>query len=102
MRTFNTIYGNRVKVIFTIMLFIVCNQAFGQGSSYSYYYRVYFRDKGDHTVADYAPGDLLSVRAIDRREKADFFFRIKTSLHFKVDEYGTVQNSIACRYKSHK
>jgi serine protease AprX len=70
MNAFILTYGNRLKIIFTIFVFTASNLVFGQVSSYSYYYRVYFRDKGNYTIADYAPGDLLSDRAIARREKA--------------------------------
>jgi serine protease AprX len=41
-----------------------------QEASYNYFYRVYFRDKGDYTVNNFQPADLLSQRAIVRRQKA--------------------------------
>ena len=64
------------------------------------------------------PEDLLSQRAIDRRQKAgipvpDFrdlpvnkdylnkiSVRIETSFYFKMDEYGSFQISIRFRYKN--
>jgi serine protease AprX len=42
----------------------------GQGITYSYYYRVYIKDKGANKVSDFVPTDLLSSRAILRRQKA--------------------------------
>lgn len=42
----------------------------GQGTEYSYFYRVYFRDKGDYATINYSPEELLSKRAIERRKKA--------------------------------
>jgi len=42
----------------------------GQEPVYSYFYRVYLRDKGDNVVNKYSAEELLSSRAIDRRQKA--------------------------------
>ncbi len=36
----------------------------------SYFYRVYFRDKGENKVSNFTPGQLLSARALQRRHKA--------------------------------
>ena len=41
----------------------------GSDKSSSYYYRVTFTDKGNTSVGDFAPEDLLSPAAIARREK---------------------------------
>jgi hypothetical protein len=41
-----------------------------QADEFQYYYRVFFRDKGDYVPGNYIPSDLLSERAIKRREKA--------------------------------
>jgi hypothetical protein len=41
-----------------------------QVDEFQYYYRVFFRDKGDYVPGNYIPSDLLSERAIKRREKA--------------------------------
>ena len=59
-----------MKIAFTLLLLSAANWIYGQGSTYSYYYRVYLRDKGENAINNYAPGDLLSARAIDRRQKA--------------------------------
>jgi serine protease AprX len=42
----------------------------GQSVTYNYFYRVYFRDKGNLEPAGFSPANLLSQRAIDRRLKA--------------------------------
>ncbi len=39
----------------------------GQEQQYSYFYRVYFSDKGLYTPSDFSASDLLSERAIERR-----------------------------------
>ena len=41
----------------------------GQQTQYNYFYRVYFVDKGDHQPSNYPPSQLLSERALKRREK---------------------------------
>jgi serine protease AprX len=40
-----------------------------QGSDYKYFYRVYFKDKGDVSPSSVSPESLLSPRAISRRVK---------------------------------
>jgi hypothetical protein len=42
----------------------------GQEPAYSYFYRVYLRDKGDNVAGKYSASDLLSSRALARRQKA--------------------------------
>jgi hypothetical protein len=59
----------------TLMVFILLLEATalglnGQDTVYPYFYRVYFRDKGENIPAGYSASDLLSKRAIDRRKKA--------------------------------
>jgi serine protease AprX len=41
-----------------------------QTPGYTYFYRVYFRDKGDYNVNDFFVSDLLSDKAVLRRKKA--------------------------------
>ena len=62
--------GNGVKIVITLMLLSAVGWLHGQGSAYSYYYRVYFRDKGENSAFNYVPIDQLSTRALDRRQKA--------------------------------
>lgn len=62
--------GYGIKLVIILILLSAADSLFGQGSSYTYYYRVYFRDKGENTTGNYTPEELLSSRAIDRRQKA--------------------------------
>jgi len=58
--------------IFTaaLILFITGSALYGQGTTYSYYYRIYFKDKGDYNTGTFTPQQLLSEKAIERRNKA--------------------------------
>jgi len=56
--------------IFVPLLFFLGNQASGQGETYYFFYRVYFRDKGENRVEDYSAENLFSQRALDRRSKS--------------------------------
>jgi serine protease AprX len=49
------------------MLLIMTGCLYGQDS---YFYRVYFRDKGENSVSNFTPEQLLSARALQRRHKA--------------------------------
>jgi hypothetical protein len=69
MKTFNFNSRINVKIIFFLLLFSACKWLQGQESSFSYYYRISLRDKGDNTTGKFAPEDLLSQRAIIRRQK---------------------------------
>jgi len=42
----------------------------GQEPVYSYFYRIYLRDKGTNVTGKYSSLDLLSLRAVTRRQKA--------------------------------
>jgi hypothetical protein len=44
--------------------------AHGQEPVYSYFYRIYLRDKGDNAADKYSAANLLSSRALARRQKA--------------------------------
>ena len=59
-----------IRKYLTLLLVTLALQAQGQTSAYNYFYRVYFRDKGENSVDDYLPSQLLSERALKRREKA--------------------------------
>jgi hypothetical protein len=57
------------KFFFLIVLSLsIYPAASGQDNNFLYFYRVYFRDKGNNT-GSYSESDLLSPRAIQRREK---------------------------------
>lgn len=55
-------------LIFVILVF--SNAVNGQSSGYNYFYRVYFRDKGPKSTADYRLRDLFSEKAVARRIKS--------------------------------
>ncbi len=59
---------------FTLILLIGSVSLRGQADEFQYYYRVYFRDKGDNVPGNFSPSDLLSERAIKRREKGGIAF----------------------------
>jgi serine protease AprX len=70
MKAFNLSTGKGVKIIIALLLLSSAYRLNGQGSAYSCFYRVSFIDKGEYTINSFAPEDLLSARAIDRRQKA--------------------------------
>jgi serine protease AprX len=55
--------------LFTLTLVFIHCTVNGQ-NDFNYFCRVYFRDKGANTPLNYLSSDLLSQRAIDRRENA--------------------------------
>ena len=59
----------RVSSILSL-LFLSANCIYGQDQIYPYFYRIYFKDKGENIISRYTAFDLLSPRAINRREKA--------------------------------
>jgi serine protease AprX len=69
-KVFNLSATKKVKIAFALLTFCTANLLNGQEAIYSYFYRVYFRDKGDNPTGNYAPQDLFSTRAINRRLKA--------------------------------
>jgi len=58
-----------VKTIVALLLFSAGVMASGQTVNYPYYYRVYFKDKGDYNPLSYTLAELFSARAVERREK---------------------------------
>jgi len=68
MRSLNLLHGNGVKILIALVLLSTAFTSYGQTPTYSYFYRVYFNDKGDNK--NYLPEDLLSSRALNRRKKA--------------------------------
>jgi len=69
MRAF--IHGARTRVSSLLSLLLLsANCVYGQEQLYPYFYRIYFRDKGENITSHYTSLDLLSPRAINRREKA--------------------------------
>ena len=68
MRSLNLLHGKGVKIFIALVLLSTAIRSYGQTPTYSYFYRVYFNDKGDDK--NYSPEDLLSSRALNRRKKA--------------------------------
>ena len=58
------------KIYLIIFLLAASLNIAGQGVSYTWFYRVYFNDKGSKSASDYALEELVSARAIGRRAKA--------------------------------
>jgi serine protease AprX len=56
-------------LISVLFLFLSTLYLKGQDSGYNYYYRIYFRDKGENRISDFTPAELFSQRAIERRKK---------------------------------
>lgn len=56
----------------TLLIIIPCQPGKSQEKTWNYFYRIHFVDKGENNVSGFAPEDLLSERAIERRRKAGF------------------------------
>ncbi len=61
--------GKLLTTFALMILYSICCLS-GQDANYNYYYRVYFKDKGEVSVGEYSPYKLLSDKAIERRQKA--------------------------------
>ena len=66
--------NNSRKIFWIIVLSLACisinYRLSAQGITYNYFYRVYFKDKGDLNPTNYTADALLSKRAVNRRQKA--------------------------------
>ena len=60
----------RALIIMTLLFASTTYCMYGQEPIYSYYYRVYLRDKGDNSTGKYSTLDLLSLKAVNRRLKS--------------------------------
>ena len=67
---YNLLIGHRIKSVLTLMLLCRTFCLPGQDLVYSYFYRIYLKDKGTIITADYSALDLMSSRAVLRRQKA--------------------------------
>jgi serine protease AprX len=82
--------GNVIKKIFLIIVlssgcFSACIRLSAQGTTYNYFYRVYFKDKGDINTNNFSPEDLLSQKAINRRQKAGIYAPVFSDLPVNPD-----------------
>ena len=57
-------------IVFSLACFSTNCRLSAQGTTYNYFYRVYFKDKGVLNPNNYSAAILLSQRAINRRQKA--------------------------------
>jgi serine protease AprX len=69
MRAVSLLIKKQVSCMITIMLWCVPFSLNSQSPVYSYFYRVYLLDKGNIAPGTYSALDLLSARAISRRQK---------------------------------
>ena len=60
---------NIILIFLLISLDFLAEPLYAQTVEYDYYYRVYFKDKGENHISDFTPSELFTQRAIDRREK---------------------------------
>jgi serine protease AprX len=68
-----SINPSRLKIgIIALTLFLISsfNSTDCQEKNYNFYYRVYLKDKGANDISDFSSADLLSDKAVERREKA--------------------------------
>lgn len=71
MKSINVPGRTRLCKALILLLLITTSVMYGQSTTYSFYYRVYFRDKGGDVPTNYSAENLLSPRAIERRHKAE-------------------------------
>jgi hypothetical protein len=62
--------GKGVKIGFTLLLLSLSSWIYGQEPVYTYFYRIYFRDKGENIIGSYTAEKLLSTKAVARRLNA--------------------------------
>ena len=70
MKTFNHLIKTRANIVIAMFLLFTSYCMYGQNPTFSYFYRIYFRDKGENVAGKFSAADLLATRAIDRRQKA--------------------------------
>jgi len=58
------------KLVLLLLMLAIGTDLYGQETTYPFFYRVYFRDKGENVPSAYSATDLLTDRAIRRREKS--------------------------------
>jgi hypothetical protein len=79
-----------VKAYLSLLLVLSAILTQGQASGYEYYYRIRFTDKGDRSADEYQPSQLLSPRALERREKAG----IKVPDYFDIPVFSEYTEAI--------
>jgi serine protease AprX len=66
----NILRKSKQVIVLSTVILSVCCPVKSQSTVYNYFYRVYFRDKGDYNTNNFSAADLLSEKAIARRHKA--------------------------------
>jgi serine protease AprX len=56
-------------ILFTLLLLTTSEYLYSQATSYKFFYRVYFKDKGNNIPGNYTFENLISARAINRRHR---------------------------------
>ena len=66
------IFPVKNKICFVITLLLLSFRCYSQVQEpvYPYFYRVYLKDKGDNDITKFSPSELMSSRALERRQKA--------------------------------
>jgi serine protease AprX len=59
----------RTTIISIIFLYLSIPRILGQNDTFGYFYRIYFKDKGENHLNDFTLSELFSQRAIERRER---------------------------------
>jgi subtilisin family serine protease len=60
-----------VSVLLVVTFIFSCTFLSAQETQFSYFYRIYFTDKGYYTPSDFSASDLLSERAVERRTRGN-------------------------------
>ena len=74
-----------LSVIISLAGFSAGIELYAQGTTYNYFYRVYFKDKGNLDPINFSPDELLSQRAISRRKKSGISVPVFSDLPVNPD-----------------
>jgi len=69
MMIFTLFTREKIKIVTVLILLILSISLNAEDKTYNFYYRIYFRDKGENNTGNYSPSDILSERALERRKK---------------------------------
>jgi subtilisin family serine protease len=62
--------NKRIQPLFVLFLIFTCTILSGQSGQFNYFYRVYFRDKGEYNTESFSASQLLSERSLERRARS--------------------------------
>src|SRR5664280_3569351 len=89
MKEFNFLVRCCVIILNTLVLSFPTPCLYAQEPVFQYFYRIYLKDKGANINSKYSASDLLSSRAIYRRQKAGIQapdFRAVSYTHLRAHE----------------